>query len=53
MEFRYIYNPKQAEYFLKRGVKLDHIYKNCHIFLYDEICEQAFIEWKNRKLQNV
>lgn len=51
---RYIYNPKQAEYFIKRGVVLDSIYKKsetiCFIFLYNDICETAFIEWNSHKL---
>lgn len=51
---RYIYNMAQANYFLSRGCKAigAGVSKNEHtyiVFEYNELFEEAFIQWKYKQ----
>jgi len=54
MEYFYIYNYKQAKYFIDNGLKVIDINignKNdiYHKFVRDETSEKVFMDWKKRK----
>ena len=54
MKYFYIYNYRQAKYFIDNGLKVIDINtgkKNdiYHKFLRDKIAEKVFMDWKKRK----